>query len=376
MFSLHVDTARTWRGGQNQVMLTVLGLRAQGHRAALVAHPHGELRRRMGEGPDLYPLAPRTEMDLSAAWQLSRLLRQLRPTVVHAHDAHGVAMAALARSMAGSVSPTRFVAARRVDFHVGANALSRWKYRQVECFVCASVCIRSMLTKDGIASDRTTVVYEGVDFERIDAAPLVDVHKELWLPHGAPLVGNVAALVPHKGQRYLIDAAARVVRAVPDARFVVVGGGELAKTLQRQIKHLHLEKHVFLTGFRPDVLSLLKSFDLFVMSSTTEGLGTSVLDAMACGRAVVATKAGGLPEMVVNGETGLLVPIRDHDALADAIVHLLRNEAQRDQFGQAGLARARRVFNAQRMVDETLNVYERLVDTRPAEDTARHVSAD
>ena len=102
MFSLHIDTARTWRGGQNQVLLTVNGLRAIGHRAALVAHPDGELRRRAGEGLELIPLAPRTEMDLSAAWRLSRAsLKRLRPDVVHAHDPHGVAMAALALSFGG-----------------------------------------------------------------------------------------------------------------------------------------------------------------------------------------------------------------------------------------------------------------------------------
>ena len=87
MFSLHIDTARTWRGGQNQVLLTVNGLRELGHRAALVAHPDGELRRRAAEGLELVQLAPRTEMDLSAAWRLSRVVKQLRPDVIHAHDA-------------------------------------------------------------------------------------------------------------------------------------------------------------------------------------------------------------------------------------------------------------------------------------------------
>src|SRR5438876_8947111 len=118
MFSLHIDTARTWRGGQNQVLLTVNGLRAEGHRAALVAHPNGELRRRAAEGLELIPLAPRMEVDLSAAWRLSRVVKRLRPDVVHAHDPHAVAMAALALSlgapsMKDSPAPA-LVAARRV----------------------------------------------------------------------------------------------------------------------------------------------------------------------------------------------------------------------------------------------------------------------
>src|SRR6188474_1103183 len=100
MFSLHIDTARTWRGGQSQVMHTVMGLRAIRQRAALVAHPEGELFRRMSEGTDLIPLAPRNEIDLAAAWRLSRLLKRLTPDVVHAHDPHAVAMAATALSIA------------------------------------------------------------------------------------------------------------------------------------------------------------------------------------------------------------------------------------------------------------------------------------
>src|SRR4029078_11014247 len=99
MFSLHVDTARSWRGGQNQVLMTVNGLRAIRHRAALVAHPDGELRRRAEEGLELIPIAARTELDLTAAWKLARVIKRLAPDVVHAHDAHGVAMAALALSL-------------------------------------------------------------------------------------------------------------------------------------------------------------------------------------------------------------------------------------------------------------------------------------
>src|SRR6266576_1984458 len=167
MFSLHVDTARTWRGGQNQVLLTVNGLRSIGHRAALVAHPDGELRRRVAEGLELIPIAPRTEMDLSAAWKFSRLLKRLDPDVIHAHDPHGVAMSALALSLgmgsarAGPVPP--LVASRRVDFHLKGNSFSRWKYRQVDCFIAASEAIRKMLVADGVPEDRTVTVHEGID---------------------------------------------------------------------------------------------------------------------------------------------------------------------------------------------------------------------
>jgi L-malate glycosyltransferase len=365
MFSLHIDTAQTWRGGQNQALLTVTGLRAEGQRATLVAHPNGELRRRVDEGLDLIPLAPRTEMDLSAAWRLSRVIRRLAPDVIHAHDPHGIAMAALALSLGGSSQPggrvPALVASRRVDFHLNHNSFSRWKHRQVDCFIAASEAIRQILIGDGIPPERTTTVHEGIDVDRVVATPCVSVHETFWLPHGAPVVGNVAALVPHKGQRYLIEAARHVVREIPDARFVILGEGELREQLEHSVREHGLEKHVLLPGFRTDVLGCIKSFDVFVMSSVTEGLGTSLLDAMACSRAVVATRAGGIPEVVQDGTTGALVPPRDGPAMGRAIVRLLADRALRERMGDAGLARVRALFTVERMVEATAAVYARLI---------------
>jgi glycosyltransferase involved in cell wall biosynthesis len=360
MFSLHVDTARSWRGGQNQVLVTVLGLRALGHRTVLVAHPTGELRRRAEEGLDFIALAPRAELDLAAAWRLSRVLKQLKPDIVHAHDPHGVAMASLAVSMSTVPVRPRLVASRRVDFHMRQSALSRWKYRQVDCFICASEAIRHIVISDGIPRQRTVTVHEGIDLGRVAAAPPAELHKELWLPHEAPLVGNVAALVAHKGQRHLVDAAQLVLPQHPDARFIIAGEGELRTALEQQIRQHHLEKHVMLAGFRADILSLHKAFDVFVMSSVTEGLGTSLLDAMACGKPVVATTVGGIPEVVVHDETGLLVPPRDPPAMAEAIVRLLSDASLRDRMGAAGLARVRERFSAETMVKNTLRVYQQL----------------
>ena len=367
MFSLHVDTARTWRGGQNQVLLTVNGLRSIGERAALVAHPDGELRRRAAEGLELVPMAPRTEVDLTAAWRFSRVIKRLAPDVIHAHDPHGVAMASLALSLGASASHGRspaLVASRRVDFHLKGHSFSRWKYRQVDCFIAASEAIRQMLVADGVPADRTVTVHEGIDVDHVIAAPPVNVHEAFWLPHHAPVVGNVAALVPHKGQRYLVDAAHLVVREIPDARFIILGEGELREHLEKQVREHHLEKHVLLPGFRTDVLGCIKAFDLFVMSSVTEGLGTSLLDAMACARPIVATRTGGIPEIVEDDANGLLVPPRDAASLAAAIVRALKDEPLRQRMAAAGLARVRERFTVDRMVEQTAAVYAR-VASRP-----------
>ena len=372
MFSLHIDTARTWRGGQHQVLLTVRGLRQRGERAALAAQPRGELFRRASDGGDLYPLAPRGDLDLHAAWKLSGLARDLVPDVIHAHDAHAVAIAALGRALPGPRVIPPIIASRRVDFHIRSNAFSGWKYRQVDRFICASGAIRDMLAADGVPPARVSVVHEGIDIASIARARPLNLHREFGLPPGCPIVGNVAALVPHKGQRHLVDAAAQLAREVPDARVLIVGGGELERALARQVRLLRLEGRVILTGFRSDVPSVLKALDLFVMSSVTEGLGTSVLDAMAAGLAVVGTRAGGIPESVVDGRTGLLVPPGDSPALAGAIADLLRDGEKRRAFGAAGRQRVHGVFSAERMVDATASIYAAVAGIRrPAERVGR-----
>ena len=357
MFALHIDTARTWRGGQQQVLLTVLGLRARGHRAVLVAHREGELFRRASEGPDLVPLAPMNEVDLSTAWKLNKIVKQWKPAIVHAHDPHAVSMAALALSFSAPDPRPKLIASRRVDFHLQSHTFSQWKYRQMDGFIAASHAIKDILVADGIPSGRIEVVHDGIDVEKIQHRPAIDLHAEYWLPHGVPVIVNVGALVGHKGQKYLIDAMPMVLREVPDAHLIIFGEGDLRAPLEKQVKQLTLAKRVLLPGFREDVMSLMKSADLFVMSSVTEGLGSAVLDAMAMGHAVVGTKAGGIPEAVVHDETGLLVEPADAKALAAAIARLLKDADLRKQFGQAGRARVAEHFGVDRLVEGTLEAY-------------------
>jgi L-malate glycosyltransferase len=371
MFSVQIDSGRSWRGGQYQAMLLALGLRARGHRVVVVAHPQGELRRRLPSDNEVVDLAPRNEVDLPAAWRLSRLLKDLSPDVVHAHDSHAVAMAAAALSIGTPAPRPVLVFARRVDFRLRGNSFSRWKYRQVDAFIGASDAIRAMLAEDGVPSDRLFVVHDGIDIPHVDRAEPLNVREEFWFPPHSFVVGNIAALVPHKGQKHLVDAAAEVVREAPEARFVILGEGELRQPLEHQVHRLHLGQHVVLAGFRSDVLGLLKGLDLFAMSSVTEGLGSTLLDAMAARVPIVATRAGGIPEVVADDETGWLVPARDHHALARAILSAMRDPDRRARVIAAGRTRVERQFSADRMVESTLAVYEALAGRGRAAGSSR-----
>ena len=214
------------------------------------------------------------------------------------------------------------------------------------------------------------MVHDGIDVERVAKVAAADIHQEFWFPKGAPVVAHVGALVNHKGQKFLVEAMAQVRRQMPDAQLVIFGEGDLREPLSRQIRDLGLDKHVVLAGFRDDVLALTRSAELFVMSSVTEGLGSAVLDAMALGLAVVGTRAGGIPEAIEDGVTGLLVPPGRADALAEAIVRLLRDPAARQRMAAAGRARVEAEFGVARLVEGTLAAYRRAVARNPTSQAA------
>jgi glycosyltransferase involved in cell wall biosynthesis len=184
------------------------------------------------------------------------------------------------------------------------------------------------------------------------------------------VIGCVAPLVPGKGLHHLVDATERVIKEVPDVRTVIVGGGELREPLERHIRERHLERHVLLAGFRCDAIEMTRGFDVFAMSSVSEGMCTALVDAMAAGKAAVATDVGGIPEVMADGETGFLVPPRDDAAMAAKLVLLLRDTGLRHRMGQAAQRRAQARFSVDQMVRETASVYARVAGRRREGDTA------
>jgi glycosyltransferase involved in cell wall biosynthesis len=186
------------------------------------------------------------------------------------------------------------------------------------------------------------------------------VLDEFGIPADAPVVGTVANFKPHKAHRYLIEAAARVRRAVPNVRFVLVGHGPLEEPLRRQATELGLDGAVVFTGYREDAARIAGAFDVFALASVQEGLPIALLEAMAQGRPPVVTTVGGLPEVVEDRKSGLLVPPAQPDAMADAITRLLRDDGLRSRLANAAMDRARR-FDIRSAVRRTEQVYEELL---------------
>jgi glycosyltransferase involved in cell wall biosynthesis len=364
----HLDTGREWRGGQAQVLHLLHGLAVRGHTCLLLA-PEGPLASRARDlGVEVVRWRTLGEWDVGALLKATWSLRRFRPDVAHCHSAHAHALGVPAARMARVPA---VVVSRRVDFEVARNPFSRLKYSlPVDRYLCISRGVVEVMVRAGIPAQRIALVPSGVELPamaRVEGALSArepggdgqageDLRALIGVPAGTPVVGTVAALAPHKNHADLLRAAALVVEARPDVHFVWVGEGECRRALERQRAALGLEASVHLLGFREDARALLRQFSIFALSSYLEGLCTSLLDAQALGVPVVATAVGGVPDVVVDGVTGRLVPGRDPQALGGALLDSL----ERPDVNRRLVENARAAvmdFSADRMAERTLDEY-------------------
>jgi len=355
-----VDAGREWRGGQRQSFYLARELKRRGYAFQFVVQPGSPLFRKASDsGLPVLPLGMKSEAGLVAVLRLALAMKRRKCRLVHFHDAHSAAVGAAAASLAGV--PLR-VLSRRVDFPLKKNPLSRRKYTgKVDSVIAISEGVKQVLVEGGVDPGRITVVPSGIDFSPYESAEEDDyLRRELFFAPDDFLVGIVAHLADHKGHRYLIQATRHLKEHSPKIKIIVVGEGPLRLELGKQTEEAGVEDVVFFLGFREDIPRILRSLDLFVLSSYLEGLGSSILDAMACGLPVVATRVGGIPEVVRHGETGLLVPPRRPKSLASAILKLYEDRGLAFRLGRNGYRVVRERFSAEAMAGRVIDLYENL----------------
>ena len=358
---LHINEQRTWRGGEQQASYLIRGLGAKGHHAVVAGRPgSGFLARDHGDSVLARVAAPFVgEADLWTAYKLARVVRQYDIDLIHAHASHGHTYACLARLLARR-SNVKVVVSRRMSVKPRPGPINRWKYKLPDRFIAISKKIAAVLCAYGIPESKIDIVYSAIDPTRFDTPPID--RTELGIPSGAPLLGNVAALEAHKDQQTLLEALPSVLEAVPGLHVVIAGEGPLRSTLEEQIRAHGLEGVVRLIGYRNDVPAILRALDAFVLCSRQEGLGTSLLDAMICGAPVVATAAGGIPELVQHEQTGLLTPVGDSKALADALIRVLTDSQLAQGIAKEAESMIWERFTVDRMVEGNLRAYEDVLD--------------
>jgi len=340
------------------VLYLVAGLRKRGYDPLLVTPGNGVLAERArGAGIRIASISSRGDLDLRAAARIRRLLDP-GVDILHLHTGHAHALGLLA--VLGRSRP-RVVVSRRVDFPIKGGLLGRLKYGpRVDRFLAVSGRVAEVLREGGVPAGRVTTVYSGVDPSRFQGVePDPELRAQLGLPSSAKLVGFVGALVPHKAPEDLVAALTRLPSHV---HCLFIGEGKLEPALRRQASAGGIEERVHFLGYREDVPRLLRSVDVFCLPSHEEGLGTSVLDAMAAGVPVVGADGGGIPEMVEDGVSGLLVPAGDTEALGRALGSVLEDPDLAKKLTEGELKRVE-AFHVDRMVERTLAVYEEVLDS-------------
>lgn len=360
MSLFHIDAGREWRGGQRQSLFLARVLKRRGLPYFFVVQPDSPLHQKAQEEElSVLPLRIKSEFDLVAVLRLARAMRRQKCLLAHFHDAHSVSVGSMAASLAKV--PYRVIS-RRVDFPLKKNYFSRRKYRKnVDAIIAISDGVKEVLVKGGIDPSRITVIPSGIDFSPYEKASDSDyLRRELSFKPDDFLVGIVAHLADHKGHRYLIQATKILKDYSSKIKVIIVGGGPLYMELTRQAEESNVQDIVFFLGFREDVPQILGSLDLFVLSSYLEGMGSSILDAMACRLPVVATKVGGIPEVVIHRETGFLVPPRNPSALAKAILRLYNDRELTSRLGNRGYEVVHQKFSAEAMAEKIVLLYEDL----------------
>jgi glycosyltransferase involved in cell wall biosynthesis len=345
---LHVDAGRSWRGGQRQVFLLAAGLRDLGYRTLIVA-PTGSplIRRAERAGLPTYRLTLRSEWDIPSARELRAVASEWRADIVHAHDARAHSIARLA--LLGK-RKTHLIVTRRVAF---TPKQVRLKYRHgIDAFIAISNAVKAVMVKAGVPADRIDVVYSGLP------APVVkrprNWRRERGWPSTTIVCGIVGAMTQEKG----LDLVGGIARRLPGevfrrTRLVLLGGKGKGGTSVSGVEG-------FDAGFVEEIHDAMAGLDVLWHPAKSEGLGTSVIDAMALGVPPIAFSVGGLPEVIEDGKSGLLIPAGDVQAFMRGASELITNDALRARLGEGAKVRAKE-FSVKRMIERTAEVYHRVI---------------
>jgi len=367
---LQTNFHRGWGGQPSRILMMSRLMAAGGHRVVIAA-PRGSVlagRAREAGLEVLDGLAfrkPKFLLDaLRDATLLARHLKETPYDLIDAHGSQDLWTCVAARRLSGRRTPLVFT--RHNTKRVRAHAANRWLYRRVDHLIAVSASVleqyEALFRAGALDRERVSVVQSAYLPERFH--PGLDgrgLRRELGLGDAVPLVGVVGRLVADKGQDYFLRAAAIVLQRRPESRFVLVGTGSRAPTLQALAASLGIAPAVRFLGFRDDVPAITAALNVSVLPSIDCDASSAVLkEALACGVPAVATSIGGASEILRDGETGLIVPPRDPERLAQAILTLVDDPALAREMGRRGSEDVARRFTPERLTAETLRVYQRV----------------
>jgi glycosyltransferase involved in cell wall biosynthesis len=314
---------------------------------------------------DIHPLK-----DIKTLIKLVIFLKKEKFDIVHCHTSKGGFIGRLAAKLAGAkiiiYSPhgdifEGYFCKLATDFFI---LLEKFAARFTDKIINLTKIEIERFLEHGIGTrHQLKQIYNGINIKYYERAMTSNLKKrdEFGLGKNDFVCATVGRLVPVKGHTYLIKAIQKVVKVIPEAKFLFVGDGELKSKLSEEIKSYDLQRNVFLLGARSDIATILSCINVFLLPSLNEGFGMVLIEAMAARKPVIATNVGGVPEVIVNGTTGILVPPEDPEAFSSAIIKLYNNPEMSLEMGLAGYKRAKKLFNIETTVHELEELYEALI---------------
>lgn len=348
---LFASEATGWTGGANQIWLTAQELIRRGHEVVVACAAQGELGQRLSKaGVEVSDVRFRQDYDLPAAWRLGRLAQRRRADLIHAHHPRAHAVSLLAAKMMG----LRLIVTRRVTRPLNTNFFSVLKYRsgRINRYIAVCDAAADELCIAGVERARIEVIPSGVEMERWEVSREARDQVRGLRPRRVTMVGHYSEI---KGHHILLRAAPLVLARLPDVIFQLVGRD--TEKLALLARELGIAGNVKILGERKDVPELLAQSHLYVMPSLQEGIGTACIEAHAALVPVVASRVGGLPQVVEDGRTGLLAPPGDERALAESIIRQLDHYGDAEEMSRRAFAAVRETFSLEAVVNRLEAVY-------------------
>jgi len=363
---LGVNPERNFSGGESQVLGLTLELIHAGHQAELLCDPQGELWSRAGEaGVSCHPLQIRNSIDWRAGLKLRAFLNHRLDDVIHFHTARAHALAPFVGGAARRAGERVLVVTRRMDY-VPNRLFAPWLYNHaVDGVAAISSGVAGALGRGGVARKQIALIHSGVDCDRFhppSEAERAAARAALGLDDSQLALGTIGALEKRKGHSMLLDALILLRAGYGPFRCFIAGAGSQREQLAAQVRELGLEGRVLLTGSVEDPRQLLSALDVFVFPSLKEGLGVALMEAMACGVAPVASRVGGIPELIENGRSGLLVEPANPLEIARGLERVMGAPDVRRELGAAARARMVESFSMTAMAAQTIALYRACLD--------------
>jgi glycosyltransferase involved in cell wall biosynthesis len=349
-------------GAETYFLRLIDSLRAAGHRVLVVTKRDTPLRRELdGCDVELYPWVTHGKLDPLTLGKLCRLIRREKVDLINTH----LSTASFLGSLVGRLTGVPVVA------HVHATDRKTF-FQFAHYLVAVAGGVREHLLAQGVKAEKIHVLYYGIDLERFTLPlPSAEAKARLGLPANARTVGIVASLTERKGHRFLLRALKQIEPQVGEVHALFAGEGDQEEPLRSLAASLGMNERVHFLGFRPDVAEVVSAFDVFSLPSSKEGLSIAVMEAMALRRPVIVTNIAGMPELVRDGETGLLIPPTDVNALADALRRLLTDAASAAWLAENGRRCLEERFDQRACLSEVERFFQQVVKSWRGKYTVR-----